>query len=159
MTSDDRKPERPVFDPALDMEGMPPAMPHYNPYLWSGGMQEEAEEGTTAHAGEPKPEGVPVASEEQLVEALREVFDPEIPINIYDLGLIYNLKIEENGDTNVTMTLTAPACPVAGQMPGEVAQKVASVEGTGEVTVVLTWDPPWDKDCMSEDARLALGIF
>ncbi|MGM0560222.1 MAG: SUF system Fe-S cluster assembly protein [Pseudomonadota bacterium] len=158
MSNEDRKPERPVFDPALDMEGMP-AAPHYNPYLWAGGMSPEAEEGTTAYAGEPKPADVPLATEDQIVEALREVFDPEIPVNIYDLGLIYDMKIQENGDVNITMTLTAPACPVAGQMPGEVAQKAASVKGAGEVTVVLTWDPPWDKDRMSEDARLALGIF
>ncbi len=93
------------------------------------------------------------------MEALREVYDPEIPVNIYDLGLIYRLEIAPSGEVAVTMTLTAPACPVAGEMPGEVARKVAEVPGVGEVEVTLTWDPPWDKDRMSEDAKLALGIF
>lgn len=136
-----------------------PAQPHYNPYLWGGGMSEPVEEGFTARAGEPRDPNEPVATEEQVIEALREVYDPEIPVNLYDLGLIYDISIAASGDVDITMTLTAPACPVAGEMPGQVAQRVAMVEGVGQVAVTLTWDPPWDMSKMSEDARLALGIF
>lgn len=136
-----------------------PAQPHYNPYIWAGSMESEAEEGTQAHAGGPKDPEVPTAGRPAVEAALREVYDPEIPVNIYDLGLIYGLEIAEDGTIDIVMTLTAPACPVAGTLPGEVAQMVAGVPGTGEVTVTLTWDPPWDKDRMSEDARLALGIY
>lgn len=127
----------------------------YDPY----GSGEPPEEGTTVHAGEPKDPATPVANEEAVVEALRSVYDPEIPVNIYDLGLIYDLKIDDKGDTLVTMTLTAPACPVAGSMPKEVAERVASVEGVGEVDVVLTWDPPWTAANMSEVAKVALDMF
>ena len=96
---------------------------------------------------------------DDLVAALKTVYDPEIPVNLYDLGLIYDITIASNGDVGITMTLTAPACPVAGELPGQVAQRVAQVEGAGLVAVTLTWDPPWDMSKMSEDARLALGIF
>lgn len=132
---------------------------HYNPYIWPGAMQAEAEEGTQATAGSPKAPDEPLAERIAVENAMREVYDPEIPVNIYDLGLIYRLDIAEDGKIDVLMTLTAPACPVAGTLPGEVARAIASVPGTGEVTVTLTWDPPWDKDKMSEDARLALGIY
>jgi FeS assembly SUF system protein len=133
--------------------------PHYNPMLM-GEMTDPSEtEGLTAIAGQPKPAEQSVATMETLEEALRQVYDPEIPVNIYDLGLIYKIEIGENGDVGIEMTLTAPACPVAGEMPAMVANAVAAAEGTGEVTVTLTWDPPWDKDMMSEDAKLALGIF
>lgn len=136
-----------------------PPVPHYNPYLWAGAAQEQVEEGFTARAGGPKDPATPSATSDQVVEALREVYDPEIPVNIYDLGLVYDLTIAADGDVGVTMTLTAPACPVAGEMPGQVAERVSMVPGVGYVTVTLTWDPPWDKERMSEDARLALGIF
>jgi FeS assembly SUF system protein len=144
--------------PEDQAEAHPPRA-YYNPYLWPGAMDAGAEEGTTAHAGAPKEDGVPNASPEEIVEALRQVHDPEIPVNIYDLGLIYEKAIDEKGDVKVLMTLTAPACPVAGEMPGQVAEAVAGLTGVGEVEVTLTWDPPWDKEMMSEDARLALGIF
>jgi FeS assembly SUF system protein len=87
------------------------------------------------------------------------VYDPEIPVNIYDLGLIYELNISDTGAVNVAMTLTAPGCPVAGIMPQMIADAAASVIGVGEVEVQLVWDPPWDKDMMAEDAKLALGFF
>ena len=132
---------------------------HYNPYLWAGAMGDGAEEGTKARAGAPKEAGVPVASEEAVIEALRRVHDPEIPVNIYDLGLIYEHDIDAEGNVAITMTLTAPACPVAGEMPGQVAQEVAKVEGVGEAVVTLTWEPAWNPSKMSEDAKLALGIF
>ena len=137
------------------------SQPHYNPYLWPGAMTQgaEAEEGATAYAGTPKDPETPLAEREALEDAMREVYDPEIPVDIYELGLIYNLEIKEDGKVQILMTLTAPSCPVAGELPGEVARKVADVPGTGEVEVVLTWDPPWDKDMMSEDAKIALGIY
>jgi len=117
-------------------------------------------EGLSATAGTPGDTGgVPAASEDAVVAALREVYDPEIPVNIYDLGLIYDLDIDDNGDVAVSMTLTTPGCPVAGQMPQWTADAVAMVPGIGKVTVTLTWEPPWTMEQMSEDARLALGLI
>jgi FeS assembly SUF system protein len=95
----------------------------------------------------------------KLVTALKTVYDPEIPVNIYDLGLIYDMKIAESGDVAIKMTLTAPACPVAGSMPKEVADRVSLVEGVGEVEVTMTWDPPWTQANMSEVAKVALDMF
>ena len=96
---------------------------------------------------------------EPIIAALRAVHDPEIPINIYDLGLIYRIDIASNGDVAVDMTLTAPACPVAGMMPVMVKNAVARVEGVGEVRVSLVWDPPWNQSNMSDEARLQLGLM
>ncbi len=96
---------------------------------------------------------------EPIIEALRGVHDPEIPINIYDLGLIYRIEIAANGDVDVDMTLTAPACPVAGMMPLLVKDAVAKVDGVGAVTVELVWDPPWSQEHMSDEARLQLGMM
>jgi FeS assembly SUF system protein len=123
-----------------------------------GFMAAQAEE-FAAQRGEKLPEGSALASEEAVIEALRQVYDPEIPVNIYDLGLIYKCAMNERGDLDIEMTLTAPGCPVAAQMPGWVADAVSAVPGTGEVEVRLVWDPPWTKDRMSEDAKLALGLF
>ncbi len=118
-----------------------------------------APEGLEARAGQPRGANAPpIPGEETVVEALRGVYDPEIPVNIYDLGLIYELDIDEDGSVRIAMTLTAPACPVAGEMPQQVADAVAAVPGTGEISVTLTWDPPWTPAHMSEDARLALGL-
>jgi FeS assembly SUF system protein len=115
---------------------------------------------TVAYAGAPLgPAPAKVATTEDVEAALRTVYDPEIPVNIYDLGLIYRLDIDAKGDVRIEMTLTAPACPVAGILPGQVAKAVAAVEGVGEVEVDLVWDPPWTKDRMSDDARLALDMF
>lgn len=114
---------------------------------------------TVARAGKPLPAGAKPADREALIVALRTVHDPEIPVNIYDLGLIYDLDIGPAGGVHVRMTLTAPTCPVAGTLPGEVARAIAGVEGAGEVTVELVWDPPWGKDKMSEEAKLALDIW
>ena len=96
---------------------------------------------------------------EQVVLALRSCYDPEIPVNIYELGLIYQLDIASNGAVTVQMTLTSPACPVAGSLPGEVQQKVRAVPGVTGAKVDLVWDPPWDKDRMSDAAKLQLGLF
>ena len=114
---------------------------------------------TVARAGKPLEPGAQPADREAVVEALRTVHDPEIPVNIYDLGLIYDVDIGADGMIHIRMTLTAPTCPVAGTLPGEVARAVAGVEGAGEVAVELVWDPPWSKDLMSEDAKIALDIW
>ena len=116
-------------------------------------------EGTSARAGAKLAEGQQRASDEAIVEALRTVHDPEIPVNIYDLGLIYDTERLEDGDVRILMTLTAPACPVAGEMPYDVAAAVSGVDGVGEVEVVLTWEPPWTQDRMTEDAKLILNIY
>ncbi len=113
----------------------------------------------SARRGAPLPAGTKVASKEEVIEAIRTVYDPEIPVNIYDLGLIYSLEIEEDGSAVIEMSLTAPGCPVAGEMPGMVSDAAASVEGIGEVETRLVWDPPWTPDRMSEDAKLALGML
>ncbi|MCH1482639.1 MAG: DUF59 domain-containing protein [Alphaproteobacteria bacterium] len=91
-------------------------------------------------------------------EALRTVHDPEIPVNIFDLGLIYDVDRKQNGDVYITMSLTAPGCPVAGEMPGQVARAVADADGVGAVTVELVWEPAWSPDRMSEDAKMALDM-
>lgn len=97
--------------------------------------------------------------EEQVINALKHVFDPEIPVNIYDLGLIYELKIDEEFNVYIKMTLTTPNCPVAEDMPGMVQSEVQSVEGVKEVTIELVFEPPWDKDMLSEAALLELGLL
>jgi FeS assembly SUF system protein len=101
----------------------------------------------------------PESLREPIIAALRQVHDPEIPVNIYDLGLIYKIDIADNGDVDVDMTLTAPACPVAGLMPVMVKDAVNTVDGVGEVAVELVWDPPWSPDTMSDEAKLSLGMF
>jgi FeS assembly SUF system protein len=96
--------------------------------------------------------------EELVVDALRTVYDPEIPVNIYDLGLIYDLRIDEGNKVLVKMTLTTPACPVAGQMPSMVEKAVSHVDNVAECEVELVWDPAWNPDMMTEAARLQLNI-
>jgi FeS assembly SUF system protein len=97
--------------------------------------------------------------EEQIVDALKTVFDPEIPVNIYELGLIYDLAIEDEGQVKIKMTLTSPGCPVAGSLPGEVQTKVQGVPGVANADVELVWDPAWNPSMMTEAARLQLGMF
>ena len=95
----------------------------------------------------------------RIVDAIKTVYDPEIPVNIYELGLIYDLDIDAKGNVAIKMTLTAPGCPVAGTMPQMVRDAVAKVEGLNDIDVDLVWDPPWDKSRMSEAAQLELGMF
>ena len=96
---------------------------------------------------------------ESVISALREIFDPEIPVNIYDLGLIYGVDVSADGAAVVTMTLTTPHCPVAESMPAEVEMRVAAVPGIRDAEVNLVWDPPWDPQKMSEEAKLELGML
>jgi FeS assembly SUF system protein len=96
---------------------------------------------------------------EAVIDALKDIFDPEIPVNIYDLGLIYGVEIDDGGGAHVTMTLTTPHCPVAESMPGEVELRVASVPGIRDAEVNLVWDPPWGPDKMTDEARLELGML
>lgn len=107
-----------------------------------------------AAAGEPGG-----ALYENVIEALKEIFDPEIPVNIYDLGLIYGVDVTTDGDVAIVMTLTTPHCPVAESMPGEVELRVGAVPGVRDAQVEITWDPPWDPSKMSDEARLELGML
>lgn len=95
----------------------------------------------------------------EIVAALKTVYDPEIPVNIYDLGLIYRIDVGDRGKVTVAMTLTAPACPVAGILPKQVETAVKDVEGVEQVSVELVWEPPWSQERMSDEARLALGFL
>ena len=96
---------------------------------------------------------------QKLVTALKTVFDPEIPVDIYELGLIYKVDVADNKDVAVDMTLTAPGCPVAGEMPGMVKSALEGVDGIGEITVNMVFDPPWTPERMSEEAKLELNMF
>ena len=96
---------------------------------------------------------------ESVIDALKEIFDPEIPVNIYDLGLIYHVEVTPDHHARVKMTLTTPHCPVAESMPGEVELRVGSVPGIGDAEVELVWDPPWDPQRMSDEAKLELGML
>jgi FeS assembly SUF system protein len=133
-----------------------------------------ASEPQAAHAEPASPEPASATAEAQvsalppeelerlrtdLVAALKTVFDPEIPVDIYELGLIYRLDIDDDRNIEVDMTLTAPGCPVAGEMPSWVENAVASVPGVGQVKVKLVFDPPWDMSRMTDEARLALNMF
>ena len=94
-----------------------------------------------------------------VVDALKEIYDPEIPVNIYDLGLIYGVEVDDESDVTITMTLTTPHCPVAETMPGEVELRASSVPGIRDAEVELVWDPPWSPEKMSDEARLELGML
>ena len=94
----------------------------------------------------------------KIIESLKKIFDPEIPVNIYELGLIYKVEVDEKNKVNVDMTLTSPNCPVAESLPNEVKENIMKVEGVSEVDLKLVWDPPWDKNKMSEAAKLQLNL-
>lgn len=133
-----------VFLPQLDREPPPSEPP--SEMEWGAGE---------APAGPVNP----AQMKETIVAALKTVFDPEIPVNIYDLGLIYDIEVGGDARVDVKMTLTAPACPVAGMLVQEVAEKVGRVEGVSKSHVELVWDPPWTQDRMTEAAKLELGLF
>ena len=132
-----------------------------------GFLIEQAEEkgGDSSSKSTPNAAGISINEEEKqklqssAAEKIREIYDPEIPVNIYELGLIYDIDLNEFADVIVTMTLTSPNCPVAEILPGEVEMKVREVEGIGDVHVVLVFEPPWDMSMMSEAARLEMGFM
>jgi FeS assembly SUF system protein len=97
--------------------------------------------------------------ESKIIDTLKTIYDPEIPINIYEIGLIYEINIDDHNNVKLVMTLTTPNCPVAESLPAEVREKTASVEGVNEVDLELTFDPPWTQDMLSEEAKLELGLF
>ena len=99
------------------------------------------------------------ATKEEIIEAIRGVYDPEIPVNVYDMGLIYQIDIKENGDIHIDMTLTAPGCPVADILPRQVAEAVSALEGTGKTTVKLVWEPLWSIEKMTEEGRAMVDLF
>jgi FeS assembly SUF system protein len=99
------------------------------------------------------------AVRDSVIEALKSIYDPEIPVDIYELGLIYDVEVSEDGDATITMTLTTPHCPVAESMPNEVELRVLSVPGIRDAVVNLVWDPPWDPSKMTDEARLELGML
>lgn len=101
----------------------------------------------------------PEQLKEDIIEVLKTIYDPEIPINIYELGLIYNIEVSNSGNVHIEMTLTAPGCPVAQSFPGDVESRVMSVAGVKKANVELVWEPQWTKDMMSEAAQLQLGMF
>ena len=120
-------------------------------------MTEEVKE-IQAEFGTPLAKGATVASRETLIDRIKQIQDPELMIDIYNLGLIYKLDIHENGDVDIDMTLTSPMCPLAGEMPYMVAHAVGTAEGVGVVKVRLVWEPAWSLDRLSDEVKLAVGI-
>ena len=112
-----------------------------------------------ATAGKKNNSSTRIIEKSEIVESLKTIHDPELPVNIYDLGLIYDIRIIDKNDLNIKMSLTAPGCPVAGEMPGLVANTLAKIPNVGLIEVELVWEPAWTKDKMSEDAKLALDIY
>jgi FeS assembly SUF system protein len=131
-----------------------PAIASAKPQATSANSQAVA----AAPLAEPLTEGQIVELKDRIVATLCNCFDPEIPVNIYELGLIYDILIAPTGDVGIRMTLTSPACPVAGTLPGDVQRRVHVLPNVTAVKVETVWDPPWDKDRMSEAAKLQLGI-
>jgi FeS assembly SUF system protein len=119
----------------------------------------DAEKMTPVTSWTPDGETKPVLSEDAIISAIATVYDPEIPVNIYELGLIYAIEIAESGNVKVEMTLTAPGCPSAQELPVMVREAIAKLEGAADITVDTVWDPPWDPSRMSDDAKLSLNMF
>ncbi|MDD7312976.1 MAG: iron-sulfur cluster assembly protein [bacterium] len=112
-----------------------------------------------AKAGKPLPQGEVKASRDEVIDALKTVCDPEIMINIWDMGLVYKLEQKENGDVYIEMTVTSPMCPVAGVLPEQVAEAVAALDGVGEVEVRIVWEPAWSFEMLSDDAKAMFEVF
>lgn len=158
MTKHDRntkprqnQPERPVY---TESEGR-----DYLDSFYAGPEQEKHAKDANKAKPAKKKDDKGDSLKERVIQALSQIYDPEIPVNIYDLGLIYGIEADDNGKVVVTMTLTTPHCPVAETMPGEVEMRVGYVEGVQEAEVNLVWDPPWDPSKMSEAAQLELGFL
>ncbi len=113
---------------------------------------------STAPTTRPRPSRE-IVVKDTVIEVLKTIFDPEIPVNIYDIGLIYEIEVSDAGDAHILMTLTSPMCPVAESLPPEVEIKVGAIEGIRSADVEVTWDPPWTPELMSEAAQLELGMF
>jgi FeS assembly SUF system protein len=127
---------------------------------FNGGSPESAQPANATPQSAPVAGPVDIGDlQEKTVAVMRTCYDPEIPVNIYELGLIYGVDVQETGDVTVRMTLTSPACPVAGSLPGEVQAKVGAIPGVKSAKVELVWDPPWTPERMSEAARVQLGMF
>jgi len=146
----DKPPRARVEDAAVEAEAAAQKLVRKKDYLEGFLAKKPAD----AAAGEPGG-----ALYEAVIEALKEIYDPEIPVNIYDLGLIYGVEVTPDADAEITMTLTTPHCPVAESMPGEVELRAGSVPGIRSAEVNLVWDPPWDPAKMSDEARLELGML
>ena len=112
-----------------------------------------------AKAGKKNKISTKLINKSEVVESLKTIYDPELPVNIYDLGLIYEIKLIEKNDLKIKMSLTAPGCPVAGEIPVQVANTLANIPNIGLIEVELVWEPAWTKDMMSEDAKMALDIY
>jgi FeS assembly SUF system protein len=121
--------------------------------------QASSSESTSSSPSEPADEMARKLIEGKVIEALHEIYDPEIPVNIYELGLIYDIQVDPDRKVHIKMTLTAPACPVAGSLPGEVEKKVEAIAEVASADVELVWEPPWSRDRMSETALLTLGMM
>lgn len=147
MDSSTEKPPRARVDDAVDSEAESPRTRDYLDGFLAARPPEDA------------PGGPGSDLQAAVIEALREIYDPEIPVNIYDLGLIYGVEVDDNADVTITMTLTTPHCPVAETMPGEVEMRVTSVPGIRDAEVVLVWEPAWGPHKMSDEARLELGML
>ena len=126
--------------------------------LMAMSVEEEKKE-YKAVSGTPLKEGEKPAVKEDVIEAIRQVYDPEIPVNVYDMGLIYGIDIKDNGDIFIDMTLTAPGCPVAGILPGQVADAISVVKGAGVVEVKIVWEPQWTIEKMTEEGRAMVDLF
>ena len=111
------------------------------------------------NVGSPLPQGTPIADKDSIISALKTVSDPEIMINIWDMGLIYDIRIADNGNVEVDMTVTAPTCPVAGVLPVQAAEAVSALDGVGEVEVRLVWEPAWTFERLSDEAKMMFEMF
>lgn len=143
----DDKPKRPVFTPQMGSDFM-------RNFL----RRNKDEEGEADAPAEPENLS-PQQVQDAVIEELRQIFDPEIPVNIYELGLIYGVEVDGDCNVHVTMTLTTPHCPVAETMPAEVENRVRQTAGVNDVNLDLVWDPPWDMGKMSDEAKLELGLL
>ncbi len=145
-----KPPRARVSDAPIEEESAADKLERKRDYL-DGFLQQKPAD---AAAGEPGG-----ALYEEVIAALKDIYDPEIPVNIYDLGLIYGVEVGEDADVDVTMTLTTPHCPVAETMPGEIEMRIGAIPGVRDAEVNVTWDPPWDPSKMSDEARLELGML
>jgi FeS assembly SUF system protein len=150
MSEDIVKPPRARVSDAVEDETPRESFERKRDYL-EGFLKEQPKAASPAEPGG--------ALYEAVIDALKDIYDPEIPVNIYDLGLIYGVDVGNDGDVSVMMTLTTPHCPVAESMPGEVELRVGSVPGVRDAEVNLVWDPPWGPDKMTDEARLELGML